>query len=186
MTPFEYLLLFALIVLGVAVNDLAVSLHRLLGRKVLWDLLAPLAGIVAFLKIVSQWWTWYGGARLADGLTFERFLAILTGSVLLSLLAACALPDAKPDQEAIDLKAHYRKVARQYWILFLLHWLVARGMNVLAEISLSGRVDVFKATYMIPPIVISLLIVRSRWWHGACLTAFAIYYVAALFGSTLR
>jgi len=186
MTPFEYLLLFALIVLGVAVNDLAVSLHRLFGRPVRWDALAPLAAVVAFLKIVSQWWTWYGGAGLASALTFELFLGILTGSVLLSLLAACALPDERPPGEAIDLKAHYARFAGQYWILFLLHWLVARGMSVLAEVSTTGTVDVIKSTYLIPPLAASLIIVRTRWWHGLCLVGFTAYYISQLLGRTLN
>lgn len=185
MTAFEYLLLFALIVLGVAVNDLAASLHRLLGRRVRWGLLAPLAAVVAFLKIVSQWWNWYSGARLANGLTFELFLGILTGSVLLSLLAACSLPDEAPPGQPIDLRAHYEKFARQYWTLFLLHWLVARGMSVLAEVSVSGRVDLLKSAYLIPPVAASLLFVRARWWHCACLVAFTVYYIAKLFGRTL-
>jgi hypothetical protein len=185
MTPFEYLLLFTLIVLGVAVNDLAGSLHRLLGRKVRWGVLAPLAAVVAFLKIVSQWWTWYNGAGLANGLTFELFLGILTGSVLLSLLAACSLPDEMPAGEPIDLRAHYARVARQYWILFLLHWLVASGMSVLAEMTLSGRVDLGKSTYLIPPLAVSLLLIRARWWHGVCLASFIVYYVTQLFGRTL-
>jgi hypothetical protein len=175
-------------VLGVAVNDLAASLHRLLGRKVKWDVLAPLAATVAFLKIVSQWWTWYSSARLASDLTFELFLAILTGSVLLSLLAACSLPDEMPagePGEPVDLEAHYARVARQYWILFLLHWLVARAMSVLAELSLSGSVDLIRSTYLIPLVVVSLLFVRTRSWHGVCLAAFAIYYVVKLFGHTL-
>jgi hypothetical protein len=100
-----------LIVLGVAVNDLAASLHRLLGGKI-WGVLAPLAAIVAFLKIVSQWWTWYSGARLASGLSFELFLGILTGSILLSLLAACSLPDEAPAGEFIDLRDHYEPSSR--------------------------------------------------------------------------
>ena len=185
MTPFEYLLLFALIVLGVAVNDLADSLHRLLVRKVRWDVLAPLAALVAFLKIVSQWWTWYSGARLASGLTFELFLGILTGSVLLSLLAACSLPDEIPAGELIDLRTYYASVSRQYWILFLLHWLVARAMSLVAEVSLSGRVDLVKSAYLIPPLAASLVFVRARWWHGVCLAAFAVYYLVRLFGRTL-
>src|SRR5437667_5006187 len=60
MNPFEYLLLFAAIVLGLAISDLAISLHRLLNAagRVRWGLLSPLAGIIAFLKIITQWWTW--------------------------------------------------------------------------------------------------------------------------------
>jgi ABC-type Co2+ transport system permease subunit len=64
-SPFEHLLTFASIVLGLAVTDLAMALSRLLhaGTRVTWGLTTPLADIVVFLKIISQWWTWYVRSR---------------------------------------------------------------------------------------------------------------------------
>jgi len=72
MGPFEYLLILAVVVLGLALSDLAMSVHRLLaaGKRVRWDWLAPLAALVAFLKIVTQWWVWFGAAGIAAHLTF--------------------------------------------------------------------------------------------------------------------
>ena len=70
MAPFEYLLLFASVVLGLALAELAVGVNRLLRDwdRVKWDWLAPLAAILAFLKIVTQWWIWHGVERFAAGL----------------------------------------------------------------------------------------------------------------------
>jgi hypothetical protein len=111
--PFEYLMMFTAVILGLAVCDLAVSIHRLVaaGARVRWDWLAPLAALVVFLKIVSQWWTFFNAGPLAKGLTFEMFLGVLVASVLLFLLAADALPDEAPEGR-IDLRAHYESVQR--------------------------------------------------------------------------
>src|SRR5436190_926509 len=115
MGPFEYLLLFAVIILGLAVSDVALSLHRLLGAgpRVRWDWLAPLAALVAFLKIVTQWWTWFRAEPLAGGLTWEMFLGVLAGAVLLFLIAAASLPDEVPGEGRIDLAAHWAGVRRR-------------------------------------------------------------------------
>jgi len=66
MNPFEYLLLFAAIVLGLAISDLAISLHRLLNAagRVRWASRTA-RRIIAFLKIITQWWTWYAAQSLA-------------------------------------------------------------------------------------------------------------------------
>ena len=82
MAPFEYLLLFAAVVLGLAVCELAIGLNRLLafGGAVKWDWLTPLAALLAFLKIVTQWWNWHGAVALAAGMTFEMYLLVLVGS----------------------------------------------------------------------------------------------------------
>ena len=92
MSPFEYLLTFAAIVLGLAVTDLAMGLSRLLhaGSRVTWGLLTPLAAIVVFLKIISQWWTWYAAQSMAQTASFEMFIVVMIGAVLLFLLAAGA------------------------------------------------------------------------------------------------
>jgi hypothetical protein len=55
MGQFEYLLILASVILGLAVSDIAVSLNRLLEVRVRWDWLAPLAAVLAFLKITAQW-----------------------------------------------------------------------------------------------------------------------------------
>ena len=143
MGAFEYLLLFAAVILGLAVTDLAISLHKVLsaGNRVRWDLLAPLAGLVAFLKIVTQWWTWHAADRLAQGLTFEMFIGLLVGAVLLFLLAASALPDEIGKDERVDLGAHYRSVSQRYWTLFLLHWLLMNGVSVWAQMQLEGAAE---------------------------------------------
>ncbi|MGZ6037643.1 MAG: hypothetical protein ACXWKR_03170 [Phenylobacterium sp.] len=190
MGPFEYLLTFVSVILGLAVSDLATSLHRLLdaGRRVRWDGLAPLAGVVAFLKIVTQWWSWFSAERIARGLTFEMFLGIVVGTVLLFLLAAAALPD-EVAEGPIDLKAHYAKVSSRFWLLFAGQFVVMTGVGIWAQVQIDHAR--FAPQTLISPagavFVLSLVLVfvRNRWLHGLSLAGLTILYLIQLFGHSL-
>ena len=185
--PFEYLLLFAAVILGLAVCDLAVSLHRLLGAgaRVKWDWLAPLAALLVFLKIVTQWWSWYGAARIASGLTFEMFLGVLVSVTLLFLMGAAALPDAT-DEPVIDLRTHYEAVSRRYWLLFAIHWTLATVISIWAQVQIAGaRLSLASPVYLIVPLALSLAITRQRWWHALCLIGLTALYLGQFFGRAL-
>jgi len=185
--PFEYLLLFVVIILGLAIGDLATSTQRLLtaGKLVKWDWLAPLAGLVAFLLTVSQWWDWFGDERIARNITFPMFLAFLTAAVLLFLVCATALPDDF-GEEAIDLRVFYASNARRFWLLFLAHWASTAGALVWAWISVAhGQLNQAHWAWLTLPIAAPLVFVKNRWWHGVSLVALAIFYVAPHLGQTL-
>jgi hypothetical protein len=182
------LLVFLAIVLGLAVSDLCVSLNRLLdaGAKVRWDWLAPLAAVVAFLKILTQWWTWFGAAPLAKGLTFEMFVLIVVAVVLLFLLAAASLPDAV-EEGGVDLREYYPRVSRRYWLLFAAHYLAANAVTVWAQIQVQGaRLSpslLFIAVF--PIAAVGLAFVRVRLLHAACLVALIGIYVVQFAGHPL-
>ncbi|THD77509.1 MAG: hypothetical protein E7812_16430 [Phenylobacterium sp.] len=188
MGAFEYLLLFTAIILGLAVSDLAMSLHRLLGagKRVRWDWLAPLAAVVAFLKIVTQWWSWHSAEQLAGAVTFEMFLTLLVAAVLLFLLAAAALPDEAPRDETIDLRLHYAAVSRRYWLLFLGHWLVGNVASVWVQIAAEhAHFTLLQPAYLIGLVIGSLILIRNRWWHTICLLGFVAIYLVQFFGQSL-
>lgn len=90
MSPFEYLLLFAAVILGLAISELALASHRLVSAsdRVEWDWLSPMAATVIFLKIVTQWWSWYAAQFFPGGLRFEMFIAVV--------LAACCCFCCRP------------------------------------------------------------------------------------------
>ena len=188
MGAFEYLLLFIAIVLGLAVADLAVSLHRLLGagQRVRWDWLAPLAAAVAFLKIVTQWWSWHAAEQLAGAVTFEMFLGLLAAAVLLFLLAAAALPDEVPGEAPIDLRAHYAAVSRRYWLLFLGQWLVGNAVYAWIQITAErARFSIAQPAYLLGFVILSLVFVKNRWWHTICLLGLVGIYLQQFFGQSL-
>jgi hypothetical protein len=187
MAPFEFLLLLAAVILGLAISDLAVSLHRLLaaGRRVRWDWLAPLAALVAFLKIVTQWWSWRGAEKLASALTFEMYLGVLTASVLLFLLTAAALPDDFGDRP-VDLRAHYAAVSRRYWLLFAAHFVLANAVTLWAQLVIEkARLDLLQPAWLVLPFALSLALIKNRWWQTLGLAVFVVIYVGQFLGQAL-
>lgn len=187
MGQFEYLLLFLSIVLGLAVCDLCISLNRLLapGAAVRWDWLAPLAAIVAFLKIITQWWSWFAAAPIAKGVTFEMFVGLLVSVVLLFLLASVSLPD-RVDDDAIDLRAYYIQVSRRYWLLFAAHFALSNGVSIWVQMQVEGaRLTLLSPAYLILPAAIALAFVRNRVLHGACLLALVAIYLTQFAGHGL-
>jgi hypothetical protein len=187
MKPFEYLLIFAAIILGLAVTDLATSLHRLLGarQRVKWDWLAPLAALLALLVILVHWWTWYRANTLASGLTFEQYLLVIVSTVLLFLMAAAALPD-ESHQGMIDLRLHYQSISRRYWLLFTAHWILVQIVSLWTQVSINHvGIDLLSPLWLIVPAGIVLALVRNRVVHLIGMMGFILLYGLVDSGHTL-
>lgn len=188
MSPFEYLLTFAAIVLGLAITDLAMGLSRLLhaGSRVTWGLLTPLAAVVVFLKIISQWWIWYAAQSMARTASFEMFIVVMIGAVLLFLLAAALLPEVRTGTDRIDLPAHFTYVQRRFWLLFVAHWMVMNGVSIWAEMQLQGaRLDLMSPTYLIPIGALALAFIRLRWVQTVSMAVLIIIYLTQFHGQHL-
>ena len=139
MTPFEYVLAFVSIVVGLAVADLATSLHRLLRARdrVRWDWLALTAAVLAGLAVLQFWWSFYQTGHAPVWHVYGAFVLLLALVVTLVLLAAAALPDEVPPGE-LDLRAYYDTNARYFWVLFTLFVSMAAVVSILPAV---GRVS---------------------------------------------
>lgn len=187
MNPFEYLLVLVAVVLGLALSDLAISLNRLLeaGERIKWDWLAPLAAVVSFLKIVTQWWAWFGAVTIAKAITFEIYLGVLASALLLFLLAAAALPD-RIDAAPFDLALYYDRVRGRYWLLFAGEWVLSTTVSIWAQMALEGaKLTTFSPFYLIVPAAVALAFVRIRAVHTAAFIILIAIYVGQLFGHGL-
>jgi hypothetical protein len=188
MAPFDYLLVLASVILGLSACELAVGVNRLLGAwaRVKWDWLAPLAATLVFLKLVTQWWTWHGAVAMASGITFEMYLAVLAGAVLLFMLASAALPNAAGGEESFDLRDHYLRVSRRFWTLFTLHFVIAVGTSIWIQMRIEhARFSLVSPAWLILPVALSLIFVRNRIWHGVALAALCLVYLVKFWGTTL-
>ena len=186
MSAFEYLLLFAAVILGLAISDLAISLHRLLNAatRVRWDALPLLAAALAFERIVIQWWTWHGADRLAAGFTFGMFLVILINACLLFLMAAVALPDEVAD--GLDLRAYYARTYRRYWLLFGVQWLSLNLVSIWVQhVITHARISLLSPVWLIFPITLALAFIRNRIVQAGGLAGFLVFYTVAFFGQIL-
>jgi hypothetical protein len=191
MRPFEYLLLFAVVILGLAVSELAINLNRLLKAKSLvrWDVLASLAALVAFLKIVTQWWVWFQAEAVANALTFEMYLLVLIEAVLLFLLAGVTLPGEVPEQ-GISLRESYESIRQRFWLLFAAQWMLWVLTNWWVQVRIEGaKFVLLQPAMLFPPaillVIISAFIIRNRVFQMLVLLGFIFLYLWQFFGKTL-
>ncbi|QYJ06604.1 hypothetical protein [Qipengyuania flava] len=116
----EQALVFASIVLGVAVAFELENLNRVLrSDKVKWHWAQPAFALFILLSIIAYWW---GAASQPDGqITFAQFMPVMFQLVMLVLLAAVSLPD-KVGEEGVDLAEYYQRNRRYQWLLASLYF----------------------------------------------------------------
>ncbi len=161
-------LVFASIILGVAVALQLENLHRLLRfAEVKWHWAQPLFALLVLLLLMFFWWS------LADNqsgsITLGEFLPIMWSLVLLVLLSAVALPEVEKG-ETTDLAAYYQANRRYMWGLVLLAGLPL-GSEYLYRVattsqSLSEAFDRGVGDLVAWLVIIAMVFVR-RWWQVA-------------------
>lgn len=164
MTAFEYVLPLVSVLVGLALADLAVSLHRLLRarRRVRWDWLPLAAALLAALAVLNLWWGLFG----SQGGTFYRtlggFLPLAVQLVVLFLLNAAALPDAVPDG-GLDLRAFYDANGPYFWSLYavLVAALVVHRVGALVAAGASAS-DLWSRLPVQNLLLIVLFVVLAR------------------------
>ncbi|MCJ8190410.1 hypothetical protein [Sphingomicrobium aestuariivivum] len=172
----EGAIIFASLVVGVAVTDQLTSLHHLLrkGRAVRWDPLCLATALLVTLTIIMVWWGIAGDE--AETMTIGGFLPSFLLLVLLFLLAAHSLPDREEVQATgrYDMFAYYDANSRMIWLLYT----VASLFSSLTGVVQSAMAGVGRDRILLqygPDLVIvtflmgSLIFVRRRWWHWVAL-----------------
>lgn len=164
----EGALVFASIIVGVAVTDLLTSFHRLLRarQRVQWDFLPLWVALSVLLTLVQVWWGLAGEEQTS--LTIRAFLPTLTVLIILFLLSAAALPDdAGP--EGVDLRAFYLEHQRTIWILYSAALATLIAGNAISTLTEGGGwqmvVDNAVGDAIVLLIMMSLAVFRTRWWH---------------------
>ena len=193
MSPFEYLLPLISVLVGLAVADLATSLHRLLQarRRVQWDWLPLLAAILAVLAVLDLWWGFFGFRDL-DEWKFARFLPIFVQLVVLFLLCASALPDEVPS-DGLDLRAFYRSNGSYFWFLYATYVgaiLAQRGVGYAIsglpeETSILSVLSGFAPNLILVVLFIGLALVRKRWFHAIAVPSLIAYQIIEWSGRVL-
>lgn len=174
MQAFEYIVALVSILLGLALADIASSLHRLLRARgrVRWDWHAPLAAVILVLLVLDVWWGMRQLERAGTTMTIGLFLPLLCALFTFFLLAAAALPDEVP-ADGLDLRAYYFEQRRYFWTLFALFVALAMfhvGLMSYQLIAETPRVLTRLALNLVPNFVIvllavSLAMVGRAWWH---------------------
>ena len=115
----EQALVFASIIVGVAISDQIISLHRLLrsGVPVKWHWAQPWFALLVLLLNVMIWWEIVGEEHAT--MTIGEFVPILVQLIILALLTIATLPD-RVGPEGVDLAAFYQTNRRYQWGLLAL------------------------------------------------------------------
>lgn len=174
-SPFQYILPLISVVIGIALSDVALSLHRLIRARdrVRWDWLPLFTAVIGILAVLQVWWAFYHSQNTDFYETLYGFLPFAAQLLTLVLLNAASLPDRIPE-EGLDMRAFYEKSAPYFWsayafYLFLVvaHRVGARLMNGLPEGVGVGGV-LWKATGFLPIILFFLALAwfRNRLVHS--------------------
>lgn len=121
----EYLILFSSILIGLAIADLSLSLHKLLRarKRIRWNLIVPALGFITLCMILNLWWLIYERYTGLESIQYWEFLPQVLILVTFFLISAAVFPDEIP-QEGIDLQEFYIENRGQIWSLFALFLLL--------------------------------------------------------------
>ena len=192
MTPFQYVLPLVSVLVGLALADLAVSLHRLLRarRRVQWDWLPLATAALAALTSFYLWWAFYNSQDDTFYRTLGGFLPFAAQLVVLFLVNAAALPDEVPDG-GIDLRAFYDANGPYFWSLYagLIFLLIAHSAGAYAVGYVPGgvRAAAGMALSALPLIAlcVALALFRRRVFHAVAVVALFLLLLASWSGSEL-
>lgn len=140
----EYLILFAAILIGLAVADLSMSLHKLLrmGRTISWHPIVLAVGFIVLCLILNLWWGLYRGLSGVTAITFLEFLPTVFMLLALFLLSATIFPDEKLEPGA-SLKEYYLETRQQIWGLFAFYLAMVMINIVIRGIELGWTAEQF-------------------------------------------
>ncbi len=189
MSPFDYALGLVSILVGLALADVAASLHRLLrhARLVRWDGRVVLCVAFVVITIVGMWFEVWSIRSVKAVLSFPFYLSLFLEFMVLFLICAACLPD-KPE-ESCDLGAFYDRNRTYLWSLFalfqtsfFLHWVYFAGLHMINH----GQTLLLGAWVGFPLLAFVLLaIIRSRWFHYMALLALIAYRLLNYWDFTL-
>jgi hypothetical protein len=189
MSPFDYALGLVSMVVGLALADVAASLHRLLrqARLVRWDGRVVLCVVLVIITITGMWFEVWSIRSVKAVLSYPFYLSLLVEFMVLFLVCAACLPD-EPD-ESRDLRAFYESNRIYLWSLFalfqtsfFLHWIYFAALRM----TNPGQMLLLGACVGFPLLLFVLLaIIRSRWFHYIALLALIAYRLLNYWNFTL-
>jgi len=180
MTRFEYAAIFYGFVVGLALQNILSSVHKLLeaGRRVRWHWMAPATALYAAILTLGSFWTWWLKRDENHGQrTFLTFLLTAAALSLLFLACAATLPDEVPEQ-GFDLRKYYFENQRRFWSLYAatfalnsLTWAIALVQSGFAPQFLRADLPLLVGNLVGVGLGLVSMYVRKPWWHAFAIVA---------------
>ena len=176
----EYITTFVSIIVGLAVADLLISLHRLLRarKRVTWYWIPPALAIYMLLLALNFWWGTYFWVTHLRTISMLQFVPVLLQVVVLFLFVASVLPDDVPS--GLNLKQWYFEEASYIWslaailLLLITAWLAAGRMTLGSSALQFIRDEWWNELMLLGALV--LTVVKRPWLHS-------LYVVVAIGGA---
>ncbi len=181
---FEYALGIFSVLIGLAVADIAASMHRLLRSRspVRWDPLALLAALYALCMAVYMWFDIWGVRHFGMTRHFLFYICLVVELFILYLIAAASLPDEHADQA--DLRAYYAGNRKKFWSLVALFQLLYCAFGVYFSsgeaASLPLAIAVWLWVQMFLPLIVALVLMATRSRIVHYLGIAALYLIVVL------
>ena len=173
MGQYEYFVILIVVLVGLALSDLIICLHKLLaaGRRVQWHWAAPAVAFLSAVLVIGEFMsTW---SSKTGTIRFSSVLPSVGLFALLYLGAAAALPDEVPP-EGLDLKTFYFDNRIHFWgvmTLFMAAQTLLVALNPLNQASTGFLFFIFQDS-LVAVVCASLIWIRYAWWHAICVAAF--------------
>jgi hypothetical protein len=189
LSPFDYALGLVSILVGLALADVAASLHRLLrqARLVRWDGRVVLCVALVIITITGMWFEVWSIRSVKAVLSYPFYLSLFVEFMVLFLVCAACLPDEP--EKGCDLGAFYENNRIYLWSLFalfqtsfFLHWIYFAGLRVSNQWQ-----TLLLASWVGFPLIVFVLLamIRSRWFHYIALLALIAYRLLNYWNFTL-
>ncbi len=169
------------VVIGLAIADMATSLHRLLRNRsrVRWDWVSPLAAVVILTELFNFWWNW----RAFTGSTLGATVPYFTVLIILFLAACATLPDEIPGS-GIDLRRYFDENRVYFWSVYACYLAAWIGIGTVRDVqrgaSFSAVMRDWYVDYAWIIVYFAMIFVRPRWISGAVL-ALSLFWVLYAF-----
>ncbi|MEO7749849.1 MAG: hypothetical protein ABIS09_00810 [Sphingomicrobium sp.] len=166
----EQALVFASIILGVAISDQVLSLHRLMrGRaKVRWHWAQPWFAVIVLMTDMMFWWAIASDAR--GPVSIGAFVPKVVELILLALLTVNSLPD-DPDREGVDLAKYYQDNVRYQWLLLAIAFIWSFAVDLVGTARSGTDVLHFLGLRLGDIVAFGLIVAMAfiRRWRGVAI-----------------
>ena len=117
------------VMVGLGLSSMLQSFHRLvrLGKRVRWHWIPVVWAVIALLMIVQSWWAYFTIVTDPVWTNLFAFLLPLLVFIVLFMIGASALPDAKsiPESGIVDLRVLHFAQRRYFFALWSILMLLA-------------------------------------------------------------
>jgi hypothetical protein len=183
MSLFEFTFALSAVILGLALTQIAASLHKLLlaGRKVTWAAEPILLASIVMLVIITVWiaaWFDREDASVSIGWIILQVLKLLT----LYIAAASCLPDPASGNVLVNTYEYYDRTRVLSFGALIVSYVLFEIADIVVgeipELTLSALIE----WYLFPLLYGLLIFIRARWFNIAALVCALMFFGYSVVG----